>query len=64
MYVWMYKPLAKNMYTPNNQVGNMFAIGPGDRGSIWARVITKTQKIVFDASWLNTYEVRIEGKVE
>ena len=40
--------------------------GPGDMGSIPGRVIPKTQKIVLDASLLNTqhYKVRIKGKVE
>ena len=44
----------------------VFANGPGDLGSIPGRVIPKTQKIVPDASLLNTqhYKVRIKGKVE
>ena len=44
----------------------MFANGPGDLGSIPGRVIPKTQKMVLDASMLNTqhYKVRIKGKVE
>ena len=44
----------------------MFANGPGDLGSIPGRVIPKTQKMVRDASLLNTqhYKVRIKGKVE
>ena len=44
----------------------MFANDPGDRGSIPDRVIPKTQKMVFDASLLNTqhYKVRIKSKVE
>ena len=43
-----------------------FANGPGDLGSIPGRVIPKTQKLVLDASLLNTlyYKVRIKGKVE
>ena len=47
-------------------MARVFAIGPGDLGSIPGRVIPKTQKIVFDASLLNTqhYEVRIKSKVE
>ena len=38
----------------------------GDLGSIAGRVIAKTQKMVLDASLLNTqhYKVRIKGKVE
>ena len=44
----------------------VFAIGPGDLGSIPGRVIPKTQKMVLDASLLNTqhYKVRMKGKVE
>ena len=43
-----------------------FANGPGDLGSIPGRVIPKTQKMVLDASLLNTqhYKVRIKGKVK
>ena len=45
---------------------SVFANGPGDLGSIPGRVIPKTQKMVLDASLLNTqhYKVRIKGKVE
>ena len=44
----------------------VFANGPGDLGSIPGRVMPKTQKMVLDASLLNTqhYKVRIKGKVE
>ena len=44
----------------------VFANVPGDLGSIPGRVIPKTQKIVLDASLLNTqyYKVGIKGKVE
>ena len=44
----------------------VFANGPGDLGSIPGHVIPKTQKMVLDASLLNTqhYKVRIKGKVE
>ena len=44
----------------------VFANGPGDLGSIPGRVIPKTQKMVLDASLLNTqhYKVQIKGKVE
>ena len=44
----------------------VFANRPGDLGSIPGRVIPKTQKMVLDASLLNTqhYRVRIKGKVE
>ena len=41
----------------------VFANGPGDLGSLPGRVIPKTQKMVLDASLLNTqhYKVRIKG---
>ena len=44
----------------------VFANGFGDLGSIPGRVIPKTQKMVLDASLLNTqhYKVWIKGKVE
>ena len=44
----------------------VFANGPGDLGSIPGRVIPKTQKMLFDATLLNTqhYKIRIKGKVE
>ena len=44
----------------------VFTNGLGDLSSIPGRVIPKTQKIVLDASLLNTqhYKVRIKGKVE
>ena len=42
------------------------ANGPGDRGSIPSRVIPKTQKMVLDATLLNTqhYKVGAKCKVE
>ena len=44
----------------------VFANGPGDLGSILGRIIPKTQKMVLDASLLNTqhYKVQIKSKVE
>ena len=44
----------------------VFANGPGDLGSIPGRVTSKIQKMVLDASLLNTqhYKVRIKVKVE
>ena len=46
--------------------GRVFVNGPGDLDSIPGRVIPKTQKMVLDASLLNTqhYKVRIKSKVE
>ena len=45
-------------------MGRVFDNGPGDRGSIFGRVIPKTQKMVLDAALLNTQHsnVRIKGK--
>ena len=47
-------------------MGRVFTNGPGDWGSIPGRVIPKTQKMVLNATLLNTqhYKVRIKGKVE
>ena len=44
----------------------VFVNGPGDLGSITGRVIPETQKMVLDASLLNTqhYKVRLKGKME
>ena len=43
-------------------MSRMFANGPGERVSIQGRVIPKTQKMVLDATWLNTqhYKVRLK----
>ena len=49
------------------QMSRVFTSGQGDLGSIPDRVIPKTQKMVLDATLLNTqhYKVkRIKGKVE
>ena len=44
----------------------VFAHGPGDLGSIPGRVMPKTQKMVLDASLLNTqhYKVGMKDKVK
>ena len=44
----------------------MFTNGLGDGSLILGQVILKTQKIVFDATLLNSqhYKARIKGKVE
>ena len=60
----------RTVYIYKNQaislMSRVFANGPGDRSSIPGRVIPKTQKIVLDATLLNTqyYKVRIKGNVE
>ena len=58
-----------NLHTVEWFIGIMvrvFANDLGDLCSIPSRVIPKTQKMVLDASLLNTqyYKVRIKGKVE
>ena len=47
-------------------MSRVFTNGPRDRGSIPGQVIPKTQKVVLDATLLNTqhYKVWIKGKVE
>ena len=42
------------MYRAIGQVGRVFANSPEDWGTIPVRVIPKTQKMVLDASLLNT----------
>ena len=48
------------------QMVRVFANGPGDLGSIAGRVIPKTQKMILDATLLNTqhYMVKIKSKME
>ena len=45
-------------------MSRVFANGPGDRGSIAGRVIPKTQKIVLDATLLNTQQYKARIKVK
>ena len=45
-------------------MSRLFASGPGDRGSIPARVIPKTQKTVLALLSTQHYKVRFKGKVE
>ena len=49
-----------------DQVGRVFANGPGDLGSIPGRVVPKTLKMILDTALLDSqqYKVRIKGKVE
>ena len=55
-----------NPYRLIGLMGRVFANGSGSLGSIPGWVIPKTQKMVLDASLLNTqqYKVHIKGKVE
>ena len=59
LYIYIYIPAIDTMV-------RVFTNAPGDLGSISGRVIPKTQKMVLDASLLNTqqYKVRIKGKME
>ena len=54
------------MYRASGLMSRVFTYGPGDQGSIPGHVIPKTQKMVLDATLLNTqhYKLRIKGKVE
>ena len=47
-------------------MSRVFTSGSEDRGSIPGRIIPKTQKMVLDATLLNTqhYKVKIKDKVE
>ena len=47
-------------------MSRVFANGSGEWGSISCRVILKTQKMLLDATLLNTqhYEVQVKDKVE
>ena len=47
-------------------LGRVFVNGPGERGSILDRVISRTLKMALDISKRNTqhYKVRIKSKVE
>ena len=47
-------------------MNRVFSNGPEDWGSVPGQVIPKTQKMVLDATLLNTqhYKVRIKGKLE
>ena len=65
---WSLGPLVNTQLTSlaMSPMSRVFANGLGDQGLIPGRVILKTQKMVLDASLLNTeqYKVRIKGKVE
>ena len=66
--VWKHLMIPIYIYIVVLDIGlavRVFANGLGDLGSIPGRVIPKTQKMVLDASLLNTqhYKVRIKGKV-
>ena len=56
----------KQNYMEIGMMVRVFVNGSGDLGSIPDRVIPKTQKMVLDASLLNTqyYKVQIKGKVD
>ena len=67
IYLKLSKHIYIYIYIPD--IGIMvrvFANSPGDLGSIPGRVIPKTQKMVLDATLLNTlrYKLRIKSKVK
>ena len=67
VYIYIYICIYVCIYVPDIGLAvRVFANGPGDLGSIPGRVIPKTQKMVLDASLLNTqhYKMQIKGKVE
>ena len=67
VYIYIYIYIYIYSFWPDIGLAvRVFANRPGDLGSIPGRVIPKTQKMVLDASLLNTqhYKVRIKGKVE
>ena len=66
MYRYYYLMCWYFMHMYFGLMSRVFANGPGDRGSIQCRVISKTQKMVLAAAVLNTqhYKVRIKCKVE
>ena len=66
IYFFCFVQINQLISLKNKNIFVDLANGPGDLGSIPGRVIPKTQKMVLDASLLNTqhYKVRIKGKVE
>ena len=66
-YSWDYVlAKIKGVYRAIDQIIKVIANGPGDQSSIPGRVIPKTQKMLLDATLLNTqhYKEWIKGKVE
>ena len=60
-----FQEILRHYFKRNRAIGRMskvFAIGPGDRGSIPGRLIPKSQEMVLDAALLNTqhYKIRIK----
>ena len=69
LLIYCKRKFRKLLYVIKPDIGlavGVFANCLGDVGSIPGRVIPKTQKMVLDASLLNTqhYKVQIKGKVE
>ena len=54
----------RTVYVPINIIVRVFTNGPGDRVSIPGQVISKTQKMVLDASLLNTQVLRYGSRVK
>ena len=60
IYIYIYTHTYTHMHThPIAIMVRVFANGPGDWGSISGQVIPKTQKMVLDASLLNTQHYKV-----
>ena len=66
MYICVCMYVCMIIYVYAHLMVRVLANGPGNRDSIPGWVIPKTQKMLLDASLLNTqhYKVWIKGKVE
>ena len=64
IYICIWALIYQYAYQPIGIIVREFAYRQGDRSSVTGRVITKTQKMVLDASLLNTqhYKVQIKDK--
>ena len=64
LVLWHLMPNPRYIYQPIGIIVREFANVPGNLGSIPGRVMSKTQKMVLDASLLNTphYKVQIKGE--
>ena len=56
--------LLQNLFWAISLMSKVFVNGLGDRSSIPGRVIPKTQKMVLDATLLNTQRYKVRMKVK
>ena len=61
MHIYVYIYIYMYIYIYIYIMSRVFANGPGDRGSISGRVISKTQKMVLDAALLSTQHYKGSG---